>query len=256
MASKKLSLNHYARPKERKYFQHHRAGLILTVASIALISIGIGMALTSAVKGWLYHDTINETTLIEQKYRAKFNQLSETQIGSTTSTASMQHIVQTVEKVEGKYLRDPEEFLAMISNDISIFSDIRVKQIDWFVSNISDSKTAVDVNWGKPKVNRKRTTKKLDRNAPKPKKGYFEIVNLEGEFLNFDGNFRYVLSAVDDLEKTMSESGKYYSVEITKRPLDVEPENQLSGDVGAARNENQLRAEVGIRVVREVLKDG
>jgi len=253
LATRKLSLNHYAQSKERKYFQHHRAGLALTAASIALISIGIGIALTSSVKGWLYHDTINQTTLIEQKYRAKFNQLSETQIDSTTSTVSMQHIMQTVEKVEEQYLLDPEEFLAMISNDISIFSDIRVKQMNWFVSNISDSKEAIDVNWGKPKVNRKRKTKNQDRNAPKPKKGYFEIVNLEGEFLNFDGNFRYALSAVDDLEKTMSESGKYYSVEITKRPLDVEPENQLSGDAGAKRNENQLRAEVGIRVVREVL---
>jgi hypothetical protein len=144
----------------------------------------------------------------------------------------------------------------MISNDISIFSDLRVKQLNWFVSNISNSKEAGDVSWGKPKKTRKRTTKKQDRNAPKPKKGYFEIVDLEGEFLNFDGNFRYALSAVDDLEKTMSESGKYYSVEITKRPLNVEPENQLSGDAGAGRNESQLRAEVGIRVVREVFKDG
>ena len=54
----------------------------------------------------------------------------------------------------------------------------------------------------------------------------------------------------------MSESGKYYSVEIIKRPLDIEPENELSGDVGAGRDARQLRAEVGIRVVREVLRDG
>jgi hypothetical protein len=254
LASKKLSLNHYAQPKERKYFQHHRAGLALTAASIGLISIGIGMAVTSVVKGWLYHDTINETTLIEQKYKAKFNQLSETQIDSTTSTASMQHIVQAVETIEGRYLRDPEEMLALVSNDISIFPDIRVKKLDWFVSNVSDSERADDVVWGKAKKRRKRTDKKQNQNAPKAKKGFFEIVNVEGEFLNFDGNFRYALSAVDDLEKTMSESGKYFSVEITKRPLDIEPENRLSGDVGAGRNQNQLLAEVGFRVVREVLK--
>jgi len=256
LASKKLSLNHYAQPKERKYFQHHRAGLALTVVGIVLVSVGIGMAVTGAVKGWLYQDTINQTTLLEQKYKAKFNQLSETQIDSTTSTASMQHIVQAVETLEGRYLRDPEEMLVMVSNDISIFSDLRVKSLNWFVSNVSNSSGVDQVVWGKPKKQRKRRTKKQDRNAPKPKKGYFEIVNVEGEFLNFDGNFRYVLSAVDDLEKTMSESGKYYSVEITKRPLDIEPENRLSGDVGAGRNESQLRAEVGIRVVREVPKDG
>ena len=256
LATRKLSLNHYAQPKERKYFQHHRAGLALTAASIALISIGTGMALTSAVKGWLYHDTINETALIEQKYKAKFNQLSETQIGSTTSTSSMQNIVQAVEAIQSQYLRDPAEMLALVSNDISIFSDIRVKKLDWFVSNVSDSQEMNDVVWGKAKVKRKRKANKQDRNTPKPKKGYFEIVNVEAEFLNFDGNFRYVLSAVDDLEKTMSESGKYYSVEITRRPLNIEPENRLSGDAGAKRSASETSAVVGFRVVREVPKDG
>ena len=256
LASKKLSLNHYAQPKHRKYFQHHRAGLALTAASIALLSVGIAMTVTSAVKGWLYHDTINETGLMEQKYKAKFNQLSETQIDSTTSTASMQHIVQVVEKIKSEYLRDPEEMLALVSKDISIFPDIRVKKLDWFVSNVSDSMEMKQVAWGKAKVKRKRKAEKIDRDAPKPKKGYFEIVNVEAEFLNFDGNFRYVLSAVDDLQQTMSESGKYYSVEITRRPLNIEPENRLSGDAGAERSAKQMSAEVGFRVVREVLKDG
>ena len=109
--------------------------------------------------------------------------------------------------------------------------------------------------WGNAKVSRHKRAAKKDRNAPKPKKGYFEIANVEGEFLNFDGNYRYALSAVDDLEKAMSESGKYYSVEITKRPLDIEPENRLSGDAGTGRNAKEQRAEVAFRVVREIVQD-
>ena len=251
MASRKLILNHYAKPAERRYFQHHRAGLGLRAASIALIAIGMGMALTSGVKGWLYQQTIVETSLIEQKYKAKFNQLSENRIDSTTSTTSMQHIVQTVDDIKGRYLRDPEELMVLISNDVSIFPDIRVKKIDWFVSNYSDSINADDVVWGKKK---KRSRKKADKNKPrpKPKQGYFEVAQVEGEFLNFDGNFRYALSAVDDLEKAMVESGKYYSVEITKRPLDIESDNQLSGNVSAGSKGNGVVAELGFRVVREV----
>ncbi len=248
MASKKISLNHYAKPAERRYFQHHRAGIVLRAASIALITIGLGMALTSAVKGWLYQQTIVETSLIEQKYKAKFNQLSENRIDSTTSTTSMQHIVQTVDDIKGQYLRDPEDLMILISNDVSIFPDIRVRKIDWFVSNYSDSVGADEVAWGKTK----KRSRKTDKNKPKPKKGYFEVAQVEGEFLNFDGNFRYALSAVDDLEKAMVESGKYYSVEITKRPLDIESDNQLSGNVGAGSEGRRLIAELGFRVVREV----
>lgn len=254
LASKKLALNHYAQSKERRYFQYYRAGLGLRAASIALIAVGAGLALTGAINGWLYHQTIEETRLIEQKYRAKFNQLSENRVDPTTSTMSMQHIVQAVNEIEDRYLRDPEELLAMISNDVSIFPDIRVKKLDWFVSNYSDSADSAEVSWGRATQSRKRNSNK-DRNAPKAKKGYFEIANVEGEFLNFDGNFRYALSAVDDLERTMSESGKYFSVEITKRPLDIESDNRLSGDASAGGSNNIVRAELAFRVVREVAAD-
>ena len=50
----------------------------------------------------------------------------------------------------------------------------------------------------------------------------------------------------------MSESGKYYSVEITTRPLDIESDNQLSGDAGTGSRRSVVRAELGFRVVREV----
>ena len=251
LASKKLALNHYAQPKERRYFQHYRAGLGLRAASIALIALGIGFALNSAINGLLYYQTVDEARLIEQKYRAKYNQLSQNRVDSTTSTMSMQHIVQAVDEIEHKYLRDPQELLVMISNDVSIFPDIRVRKLDWFVSNYSDSVDPAEVSWGRPKKSSNRNSNQ-DRNAPKPKKGFFEIANVEGEFLNFDGNFRYALSAVDDLERAMSESGKYYSVEITKRPLDIESDNRLSGDASAGSSNNVVRAELAFRVVREV----
>ncbi len=250
MASNKLALNHYARPGERRYFYHYRAVFALRVASILLLAIGMVIATTSAVNGWLYQATIAETALIEQKYKAKFNQLSENKIDSTTSTTSMQHVVQTVDIIRNQYLRDPEELMVLIAEDISIFPDIRVKKIDWFVSDYSASVSTKEVTWGMPR----QPARNVDISKPQPIMGYFEIAQVEGEFLNFDGNYRYALSAVDDLEKTMVESGKYYSVEITKRPLDIESDNQLSGDVGAGSRRGKSVAEIAFRVVREVPK--
>jgi hypothetical protein len=119
--------------------------------------------------------------------------------------------------------------------------------MDWFLADYSDTEDPKEVTWGKP-----RKRKPVDRNKPKPQKGFFEVAVVEGEFLNFDGNYRYALSAVDDLYKTMSESGKYYSVEIVKRPLDIESDNRLTGNIGiGSRNANQV-AELAFRVVREV----
>lgn len=254
-ACKLRGVNHYARPKERRYFQHYKTGMALKFISIALVAVGLGIAMTNGIKGWLYSSTVAESQLIEQKYKAKYNQLSESNVGSSTSTSTMRNIVQTVDIIQKNYLIDPEEMLGLISTDVSLFSDIRVKKIEWFVSNYSATEHAKEVGWGKAKRKAKRKRgERIDPNKPKPKQGFFEIAVVEGEFLEFDGNFRYALSALDDLEKAMTESGKYYSVEILKRPLDIESDNQLRGDVGARTADKSVRAELAFRVVREVPK--
>lgn len=254
LASKKIALNHYAQTKQKKYYSHHKAGLILKIATIVILSGGIGLASASFVKGWLYGDTIADTLLIEQRYKAKFNQISENKIDSTTSTTSMQHIVQTVEDIEKRYLQDPEEMMALISQDVSLFSNLRVKSMEWFVSDISDAEDSQSVSWG-IKKGRQKARKSDSKNRQKRVKGFFEIAKVEAEFLNFDGNYRYALSAVDDLEKTLVESGNYFYVEITKRPLDIESDNQLSGDAGNQNIRNDDRAEVAFRLVRKVVDD-
>jgi len=251
LASKKIAVNHYAQAKEKKYYKHHIAGLILKAASMAFVATGIGLATTSAAKGWIYSSTVMETTLLEQKYQSKLNQLSQTRVDSTISTTTMQHIVQAVESVQKKYLADPEEMFSLISEDVSLFSNIRIKEIKWFTSNMSDAKSAGEVSWGKAKKKRKKksTQKKSGQ------KGYFEVATVTGEFLGFDGNYRYVLSAVDDLEKAMIESGNYFSVEITRRPLDIESGKRLTGDVSAEKNTRLPTAELAFRVVREITPD-
>ncbi|MFT5504146.1 MAG: hypothetical protein ACI845_002022 [Gammaproteobacteria bacterium] len=251
-ASKKLSVNHYAQVKERRYFQLYKANLILKAASIAFLTISIGLAIISGGKGLLYGNTIAETDLIEQKYHAKYNQLSETMVDSSTSTLAMKNIVQTVEEINQKYLHNPEELMSLVSQNVSLFPDIRVKRIEWFVANNSALRKADDVNWGKPKkITRKRGD--VDKNMKAPKQGLFEVAIVEGEFINFDGNYRYSLSAVDDLEKAMIQSENYYSVDIIKRPLDIESDNKLVGEVGVQTFEAVQTAEVAFRVVREIV---
>lgn len=249
-ASKKLSLNHYAQSKHKKYYQHHKTSMFLKVASIAILTTGLGLTATSLVKSGIYGGSVSEATLIEQKYKAKFNQLSDSRIDSTTSTTSMQNIVKTVEELKKNFLHDPEKTMSLVSSDVSLFSDIRVTKLEWFLSNFSDLERSSDVNWGSK--SRKSSKRKKNSKKKKSVKGFFEVVNVEAEFLEFSGDYRYALSAVDDLEKAMVESGNYYDVEIIKRPLDIEPDNSLSGDAGATKVKAKETASLAFRVVRQV----
>jgi hypothetical protein len=192
--------------------------------------------------------------LIEQKYKSKFNQLNENTVDSAVSTATMRDIVEVVEILQNRYLSDPQELLSLVSRDISLFSDIRIKKVEWFTSKHSDAEAADEVSWGKARKKKKKKKKSTGKKTTNPK-GFYEIATVEGEFLNFDGDYRYALSTVDDLETALVESGNYISVEIIKRPLDIEPENTLSGDVSVKTGIREPIAELGFRVVREVTFD-
>ncbi len=246
-ASKKLLVNHYANTSEKKYFYHQLAAVSGKVIGMILIATAVGLFTTAFIKGVLYGSTVNEMQLVEQKYKSKFNQLSESRIDSSTSTTTMQSVVNTVEQIEKKYQTRPRDLLVKISQHISLFNALRLKKLDWFISNSPDSKSISEVSWGGG--NARRGSRSRAGNA------LYEIAILSGEFLEFDGNYRYVLSAIDDLEDAMKVSNEYDSVTILKRPLDIEPENKLSGDAGANAGVGNNRAEFSIRVVRKVSID-
>jgi hypothetical protein len=139
--------------------------------------------------------------------------------------------------------------MALISQDIALFSEMRVIGMNWFVA---DSPAAEDATAQTSKIKEKR--KRRSRRAPRRGKKLFEIVYLDGKLLNFDGDYRYALSLINDLEDTMKISGKYESVEIIRRPLNIAPSESLSGDVSVKLNKkkNDAKAEFSLRVVREV----
>jgi len=144
-----------------------------------------------------------------------------------------------------------------VSQDISLFPDIRIKSFIWFTSKDPSAESVADVTWGKAlRLKKKKNKKKIN---PVKKKtsvnSYFEIALVEGEFIEFDGNYRYVLSTVDDLEKAMTESGNYFDVEITRRPLNIESDNRITGDVSIGTKTELPPAELAFRVVREVIPD-
>ena len=248
-ASRKTFANHYANAPEKKYFYHHLAAVFAKVVSVILIAASIGVSATSAVQGVLYGNTVFEMQQVEQKYKSKFNQLSESRIDSTTSTTTMQSVVKTVENLEKNYQLRPRDLLVKISQHISLYDSVRLKDIDWFVSNSPETETSKDTAWGGGPVQGRRKATKPVGNA------IYEIAIIQGEFMDFDGNYRYALSAIDDLEDAMRVSNAYDSVTVLKRPLDIESDNSLSGDISAGVKSRQHVAEFTIRVTRKVKTD-
>jgi len=249
-ACRKTFSNHYAQNREKKYFYHYLTSLGTKIAGIILLTSSIGLLSISLAKGFLYESSVKEMALLQQKYESKFNQLNEQKIDSDISTSNMKNIVQTVDKLKQTYLRSPRELMAMISQDISLFREMRVNELDWIIATDS---AAIDADEQKLKKTNSRTRKSRSRSKRKNK--LFEIVTVSGNLLNFDGDYRYALSLIDDVENTMKVSDKYDLVQVIKRPLNIESNESLSGNVNVkvnSRGDLNKRADFTIRVVREV----
>lgn len=252
-ATKKAWANHYAKASEKKYFYHYIGSLASKVAGIAFLALSVGFLATSLAKGMLYGASTNEMKLLEQKYESKFNQLNEQKVDADISTSNLKNVVKTVEQLNKNYLRSPQEMMSMVSQDIALFNDMRVNSLDWIIAS-SATATEADTQ----ATSAAKDTGRRGRSNSRPPTKLFEIVKVSGELLNFDGDYRYALSIINDIEDTMKVSGKYDAVEITKRPLNIESDGGISGDVSNKVNTRQStdkRAEFAFRVVREVKLD-
>ena len=237
LASKKISLNHYARGKWKKYYRHNLANLIFKLTAVVILASGVGLSSASLIKSRQYNNAVADNLQIEQSYQIQLAQLSRHKADAIIPARHMQHIVQTIEDIKKGFLHDPQAMMVMISEAISVFTNIRVKKMEWFVSDFSDTETAGLVVWDKQKSTGN---------------GFFQIARVEAEFLNFDGNYRAALSMVDELEKIMLESGHYFHIDITQKPLNIEPDNRLSGDVGERWPQHNVQTGFVFRVIRKI----
>ncbi len=253
-ATKKPYANHYARHQERKYFYHHLVSMGTKVTSVALLAISVGLLAVFIGKGFLYESSVNEMKQLEQKYKLKFTQLNELKIDEDISTSNMKNVVQTVEKLKQSYLFSPQQMMAMVSQDIALFNEMRVNSLEWVLASSANA-TSADSQVEKNMDTRSRRNRRSNSVIAKK---LFEIVNIKGELLNFDGDYRYALSLINDFEDTMKVSNKYDVVQITERPLNIDSNERLSGDVSNKVNNktDNKNADFSFRVVREVKLSG
>jgi len=248
LATKKALSNHYASNQEKKYLYHHLSSLGLKIASIVLVALGLGLMMTSMAKGLIYEESVKEMTLLEQKYNSKFNQLNEQMLDSSVSTINMKNLVLTIERIQETYLRSPHNMMSLVSQDIALFPDMRVTGLNWFVAS-SPTASQADGQAQKAASNNRRS-----RNRRAVKNKLYEILVVNGELRDFNGDYRYALSVIDDIEDTMKVSKKYDEVIITKRPLNIDSTERLSGDVSNKVNKSKSgkRAQFSFKVAKEI----
>jgi len=248
-STKIRSVNHYARTEDKRYLKHHWFGLGLKFAGIAIFSVGLGLGVTNAVQGYLYQDNIAEMDHLKSQYDVQLNRLAEKTKSLPATTKDMKQAVELAAAIKSNYNHSPKQFLTEISQDLMLFADIRVTYINWFVANSEEQNSISEVEWSNDKKKRKRGGRRIKRSKFK---GHYEIVRLNGEFKNFNGNYRYALSVLSDFENLLKESGKYDVIKVLSKPLNVDAESTLRGTANDKNNNQKAQAKFSIKIIKKV----
>lgn len=246
-ASKIRSMDHYSRQKDKRYLKHYWLESGLKTIGIALFSVGLGLGLSQLIQGYLYQDNIAEMERLKTQYDLQYQHLAEKTKELPATTNDMKLAVDLTKTIKQNYQQSPKKLLTDISQDLMLFADMRVTQINWFVADSEDKKAYNEVDWGQKKA------KRGDQPIPPASfKGHYEIVVLDGEFLNFDGNYRYALSILADFENLLKESGKYDAVQVLVQPLNIGKDGTLKGAAIEDKKNKKNAAKFKIKIVKNV----
>lgn len=250
-STKIRNINHYASNDHLKYLKHYKFGLGLKIVGIMLFAVGLGLGVTNAIQGYLYQDRIGEMGDLEKEYQLQNKRLTDKIKTLPATTKDMKKAVDLAEFIKKNYKQTPKKLLEDVSNDLSLFADLRATGVKWFIADTDDRDLYSDVIWG---GSIKRRIKKALRKKTKFK-GYYEIVMLEGEFAKFDGNYRYALSVLSDFESLLKESGKYDEIQVINKPLNIGGEATLSGTALEKKEREVLDATFTIKIIKKVPLD-
>ena len=208
---------HY-KPKNLAFVRlHQQVKRYLFAASIitAIVTLGItGSNLLKSHQMKKANQHMNQTLLGNsgnvQKLESWFN-------ARQSSPEKMENVVTTARKLtEGNPL--PQYIFEVISDGYENFNDLSLKTLEWKTSSTSENNTQTTNN--QEKLN---SGKSISTNTV--------LVTLEGEVLNFHGNYRKAIERVKAFASGLNSLPPVTSIKIRKLPLDINPTTNISRSI-------------------------
>jgi hypothetical protein len=140
---------------------------------------------------------------------------------------------------------NPTQAIHDISMALNRFPDIRLLQITWGLSSNKDSTLNFVSKFTSEDSQSISSNTETERNNEDTLENY-EIVILEAEITNFQGDYRDALSAIEKLQKTLN-AFPGAQTKILSLPVNITPTATLNGHVG---NDMQMpQARFAIKIV-------
>jgi len=206
------------KPKKLAFVRlHQQAKRYLLAASIILAIVTLGITGNNLVKNHEMKKTnqrMNQTLLDNSENVGKLQSWFN---AHQSSPEKMESVVITARKLTaGNPL--PQYIFEVISGGYANFNDLSLSTLEWKTVSASKNNTQT--------LNHQEAL-----NAGESTPSNTVLVTLEGEVLNFHGNYRHAMERIQAFASNLKNLDPVASIKIRKLPLDINPTTKISRSI-------------------------
>ena len=207
---------HY-KPKKLAFVRlNQQAKRYLLAASILLAVVTLGITGNNLLKAHQMEEASLEMNQTLSDNHINIDSLQSWFSDRQTSPEKMEVVVVTARKLT-KINPLPQSIFQVISDNYESFNDLSINLLEW--------KTISDTGNGSSSSNNETESS----NTPMALTGV--LITLEGEVLNFHGNYRHAIERIQSFADKLDKLESITSVNIRKLPLDIHPTTNISRSI-------------------------
>ncbi|MDZ7734841.1 MAG: hypothetical protein U5P41_00790 [Gammaproteobacteria bacterium] len=242
LALKNRPRNIYAKEEETRYYQLRNIRNFMLGSSIFILLASLiwgGLSFMEAVT--LKQQSISAVSKTEF-YQTRYDMAKERLPELPVEPRDLKTAVSIADSLEA-YQATPLPLFRTLSSALQQFPEIQISSMEW-LSALDPDTTPQGDRTAQPDTRTSSSTAQ-DNDADYL---YYQIANIKGYMAPFDGNYRRVISRINQLVEALRNEDDIYDVRIMTMPLDVSSEASLRGaaDAVATQAEFSFRLVMGI----------
>ena len=248
LLARRRPASHYTAAREARFFAMVRARSLLRMASAGLVAGGCVLGGVAALEGVAVHGHARSLALQAASYEDRYREALATLPPAPAEPSELERAVKAVDALRERRA-DPVDLLALIGDSLAGFPNVRVERISWRLGDHAEAPAGeADDGRGEPRIAGGET-----RRLPGI---LFQIAHVGARIEPFDGDYRAAIDTVRRLTQALAAPAGVEHVRILALPLDLSPEQTLTGDAETTAETAAFEVRVALRVVVAGASDG
>ena len=232
--------SHYTTARETRAFAMLRTRSLLRTASAGLVAGGCILGGVAALEGVAVRDHARSLARQAANYDDRYREALATLPAAPAEPSELERVVAAVDTLRERRT-DPVDLLALIGDALAGFPNVRIEAVSWRLSGDADAPAGeANDDRGEPR----RAGEGSRRHAAI----LFQIARVSARIEPFDGDYRAAIDTVRRLAKALAVPSAVEHVRVLALPLDLSPEQTLTGDTETTAETAAFKVRVALRV--------